>query len=119
MIVTGEADNATDMMKNSLESTFPDEFEIAPGVDYLSPDIKAAGVTKAVYGGYLLIVAAIARVLLKPDEDGIPYAEAVFEEIAGVKQLTARYFDEGGNVTDAVDFVVHLAKDTSPTGDGS
>lgn len=73
-------------------------------------------ITKGVYLGFVLVVAAIARVLKKPGEDGIPFIENIAEELSGCKSQTAA---KGGDAMEALDFVVHFAMGSSPTGDGT
>ena len=107
------------MMQMSLQSPIPGELECAPGLEYLPEDIQEAGLTKAIYRGYALIVAAIASILKKPGDAGVPTIENITAAIVSDRKQITRYFAKGGEILDALDFVVHSAMAQSPIGDGT
>ncbi|RPD65354.1 hypothetical protein L226DRAFT_567397 [Lentinus tigrinus ALCF2SS1-7] len=116
-----EADGAVDMMKMSLESPLASDLECAPGTEYLSQSIQNQGITRKFYVGYTAIVMVIAKLLKQPGDAGVPSVtniDAMLGRIS-ISQHTAVFFDRGGRVRNAIDFILYSAKDQSPLGDGT
>ncbi|KAI0765081.1 hypothetical protein C8Q74DRAFT_1025932 [Fomes fomentarius] len=85
---------AVDMMQQALASPLPTDSECAPGLEYLTQRMQD-NITKGVYLGFVLVVAAIARVLNKSGEDGIPFSENIAEELSGCKSQTTKVLRGG------------------------
>ncbi|KAI0708109.1 hypothetical protein C8T65DRAFT_214279 [Cerioporus squamosus] len=114
-----QADGAVDMMKMALQSPIPSDLECAPGTEYLPEAIQEEGVTKAFYLGYTALVMIIAKLLKQSGDAGIPSVKNVSAMLPRVSRQTSVFFEKGGRVSNAIDFIVFSAKEQSPLGDGT
>ena len=108
-----------DMMKIALESPLASDLECAPGVEYLSQTAQNRGVTRPLYVGYTAIVMVIAKLLKQSGEAGVPSASNIDAMLGRISRHTKVFFEKGGRVNDAINFIVHSAKDQSSLGDGT
>lgn len=108
-----------DMMKLSLQSPLASDLECAPGTEYLSQRIQDQGITRPFYVGYMAIVMVIAKLLKQPGDAGVPSVGNVNAMLKRVSRHTTVFFNRGGRIRNALDFVVQSAKDQSPLGDGT
>ncbi|RDX41649.1 hypothetical protein OH76DRAFT_1411950 [Lentinus brumalis] len=115
----GQADVAVDMMKMALQSPLASDLECAPGTEYLSEAIQEQGITKPFYLGYTAIVMIMAKLLKQSGDAGIPSVTNVSAMLPRISRQTSVFFEKGGRVSNAIDFIVQYAKDQSPLGDGS
>ncbi|KAH9896748.1 hypothetical protein C8Q73DRAFT_686866 [Cubamyces lactineus] len=82
----------------------------------LPEDIREGRITKSFYNGYAAVVHAIVGVLRRPGMAGLPTAANVQSLLRG---QGARFFNQGGRVEHAMDYVLHCAMEQSPYGDGT
>ncbi|KAJ8462685.1 hypothetical protein ONZ51_g10748 [Trametes cubensis] len=82
----------------------------------LPEELREGRITKSFYLGYAAVVRAIASVLQRPGVAGLPTAANVEGLLRG---QGARFFNQGGRVEHAMDYVLHCAHEQSPYGDGT
>ncbi|OSD07895.1 hypothetical protein PYCCODRAFT_362395 [Trametes coccinea BRFM310] len=85
-------------------------------LEHLPPEIEANGVSRAFTMAYTAVVQAIRDVLRVPGSAGIPTPDAVEGVLHGQGD---QFFQGGGRVEHASDYVLRCAMDQSPLGDGT
>lgn len=83
----------------------------APGLESIPADIRATGVTKSFYEGYEVLVRAIATVLERPGDAGLPLPGLVHVTVG---DRANQFLLMRGRVEHALDFVTYAARSESP-----